>query len=152
MTSQCGRAIDHSGQTARGKCLVCDRAQRKAWRLSNPDKVKARDKRAYRKYSDKVIARTRAWYKANPDKVRERSWRRRGIRLTHGDYLLMYAAQGGCCAICGTRHNRLRVDHDHVTQKIRGLLCNRCNVGLGMMSDSPTTCRLAADYLDRYQG
>lgn len=46
----------------------------------------------------------------------------------------MYEAQGGTCAICDqpcASGRRLAVDHDHVTNRIRGLLCAKCNSCLG---------------------
>lgn len=57
------------------------------------------------------------------------------IRLTVEQYQKLFEAQNGCCAICG-RHQRefgirLAVDHDHKTNKIRGLLCTGCNLDLG---------------------
>jgi hypothetical protein len=60
--------------------------------------------------------------------------------------------QGWVCAICGnptaTGH-RLAVDHDHTTHRVRGLLCESCNNGLGRFKDSPELLRLAALYLER---
>ncbi|KKL55357.1 hypothetical protein LCGC14_2256180 [marine sediment metagenome] len=56
--------------------------------------------------------------------------------LTPEQYDRLYAAQGGCCALCDT-HKRdcrdLDIDHDHVTGRIRGLLCRRCNLSLGLI-------------------
>jgi hypothetical protein len=43
---------------------------------------------------------------------------------------------------------RLCVDHDHKTNKVRALLCDGCNKGLGAFSDSPALLRKAADYLE----
>lgn len=64
-----------------------------------------------------------------------RSW---GLSVEAYDALV--AAQGGGCAVCGAiksshRKWRLQVDHDHVTGKLRGILCNRCNTALGMVND-----------------
>ena len=54
--------------------------------------------------------------------------------LEPGQYEAMLASQGGRCAICGNRpvKRRLAVDHDHITNRVRGLLCMRCNRALGM--------------------
>lgn len=41
----------------------------------------------------------------------------------------------------------LHVDHDHVTDTVRGLLCRTCNLGLGMLGDSIEKLQLAMDYL-----
>jgi hypothetical protein len=50
------------------------------------------------------------------------------------------------CVICGEQ-GQLVVDHDHATGKIRGLLCNHCNRGLGHFRDSPMLLEFAAQYL-----
>ena len=76
--------------------------------------------------------------------------------LTLDDYNQMFEQQNGICAICHrpeTRQHkgkitRLCVDHDHTTGEIRGLLCYRCNVTLGMMDDSADRLRMAARYLE----
>jgi hypothetical protein len=50
------------------------------------------------------------------------------------------------CVICGAEE-KLVVDHDHVTGKVRGMLCNHCNCGLGHFRDSPMLLEFAAQYL-----
>lgn len=56
--------------------------------------------------------------------------------------------QGGGCAICGTKSERLLVDHDHETRTVRGLLCLNCNTGLGMVSDNTARLRALLSYLE----
>ncbi len=68
----------------------------------------------------------------------------------------MEAAQGGVCAICGLpetrvvkgKLNRLAVDHDHTTGRVRGLLCFRCNTCLGRFEDNVELLRAAEAYLE----
>lgn len=69
--------------------------------------------------------------------------------LAPGEYDKMFAAQGGVCAICGAppKSKALDIDHDHATNRVRGLLCNRCNVGLGHFKDSIPTLGAAIGYL-----
>lgn len=50
------------------------------------------------------------------------------------------------CTICGSNSD-LVVDHDHKTNKIRGMLCNRCNQGLGQFKDDPMLLEMARIYL-----
>ncbi len=62
------------------------------------------------------------------------------------DYTRLLELQNGVCAICKASDN-LQVDHCHVTQKVRGLLCGNCNTGLGMFKDSKTSLVRAIEYL-----
>jgi hypothetical protein len=86
--------------------------------------------------------------------------------LTQAEYEEKLAAQGGGCAICGSKSpgkNRTRFarDHDHRCcpgrgQKtcgkcLRALLCHDCNVGLGDFHDNPKLLRKAAEYLEEHQ-
>lgn len=73
--------------------------------------------------------------------------RRRGCSAEEYDARL--EKQSGKCAICGKLlWQDLRVDHNHLTGKVRGLLCDNCNCGLGFFKDNPSLLRRAADYLD----
>lgn len=79
--------------------------------------------------------------------------------ITMKEYDMMLKKQNGVCAIClrpeivteprtgVTRH--LSIDHCHSTGQIRGLLCARCNTGIGKLGDSPETLRKAANYLEQ---
>jgi len=65
-------------------------------------------------------------------------------------YDLMLAEQGGVCAICrGPEVRTFHVDHDHLTGRVRGILCASCNHVLGRMKDDPALLRAAAAYLER---
>ena len=70
--------------------------------------------------------------------------------VTKDQYFEMQSRQGGKCAICkGTdTPRRLAVDHDHVTGKVRGLLCRRCNQILGSMEDNVDWFRTIVSYLE----
>lgn len=75
--------------------------------------------------------------------------------LKRPEYDRMLADQGGVCAICGTDNwgnNRgPSVDHDHVTGKIRGLLCANCNSSLGFLRDSIEVATRVVQYLRRHK-
>lgn len=67
---------------------------------------------------------------------------------TEEDYAADVDAAGGRCAICGEVPDApLCIDHDHKTGRVRGLLCSRCNLALGLVRDDPATLRRAAAYL-----
>ena len=67
------------------------------------------------------------------------------------DYKRILSEQGGRCAVCGTDkpggHGSFHVDHDHETSAVRGLLCGKCNMGLGLLGDNP---KQAAERLWKY--
>lgn len=73
-------------------------------------------------------------------------------RLTVEDYEQMAADQGGVCAICRKAPTKraLAVDHDHITGKVRGLLCSPCNMGLGSFRDEPVLLATAMQYLQTH--
>lgn len=92
-----------------------------------------------------------------------RAWSRLSrYGLTEEAFAALIAAQGGRCAICGTDEPGGRtwhVDHDHACcagrvtcggKCIRGLLCHRCNVGVGMFLDNAETLHAAGDYLEKF--
>jgi Recombination endonuclease VII len=89
---------------------------------------------------------------------RERRRRRLAVYgLSVDDYERMAQAQGQRCAICGGSRSRmdsdgaLVVDHNHVTGRIRGLLCTLCNTGLGAMRDDPAILLAAIRYLRAFE-
>lgn len=71
-----------------------------------------------------------------------------GIDLTRYNEIL--ASQNGTCAICNSppTFRRLDVDHCHITGKVRGLLCKRCNTGLGCFHDKEELLKAATNYLE----
>jgi len=73
--------------------------------------------------------------------------------VTAEDYDEIIALQGGGCAICGVSasRKRLAVDHCHTTGKVRGVVCAKCNTGLGLFGDSPKRMLEAAKYLLKYK-
>jgi hypothetical protein len=86
------------------------------------------------------------------ERSRKAAWRDRTIYgLTPAGYDELLASQGGVCAICGRPRgkNRLAVDHDHVTGRVRGLLCIRCNRGIAPFEGRPEVFMRAAEYINR---
>jgi hypothetical protein len=128
------------------------------WRRANPDRVKVQNRRWVTANPEKRQAHNRKWANDNQEKYRRL---RRGAQLkyhygiTLSDYEAMLSAQGGACAICGGiagPGKALYVDHCHASGKVRGLLCDLCNKGLGHFRDKVSTVLLAASYLSRHGG
>lgn len=88
----------------------------------------------------------KAWRLKNPSYMRN-DHLVRTYGITSDDYDAMVEAQEHRCAICGQLTDGLVVDHCHTTGEVRGLLCDRCNVGLGCMGDNIERLMRAADYL-----
>jgi transcription elongation factor Elf1 len=91
---------------------------------------------------------------------KKRAWEtQQGLRnfgIKQEDYEQMLLKQNHKCLICGKKHEnkryeRLYVDHDHETGKIRGLLCSDCNVGLGKFKDDKNLLQNAINYVNKYQ-
>ena len=69
--------------------------------------------------------------------------------LTSEQFEEMKKAQDGLCAICQKTQRSFHVDHDHQTKKVRGLLCQICNVGLGYFHDDIKRLAMAITYLKK---
>ena len=67
--------------------------------------------------------------------------------LREVDVNAMVARQGGGCAICSSTY-LLGVDHNHMTGEVRGVLCRKCNSGIGQFGDDPERVQKAVDYLN----
>jgi hypothetical protein len=111
-----------------------------------------RDRRA--RNADAINARRRITW--TPE--RNRAAKIRSFGLTVEQYDALREQQGGACAICRQVTETLRPDHDHACcpsksracgRCIRGLLCSKCNVGLGNFDDDIARLISAADYLIR---
>lgn len=87
-----------------------------------------------------------------PTTLRNRALKKHyGITLEQ--YNEMLSAQNDRCALCGTEKNgkTFHVDHDHKTGKVRGILCYKCNVGLGSFDDDTKRLRKAINYLHKHR-
>lgn len=145
--------LDHFG-AGRGRgglksrCKRCEAASSRAYHNANRDRVRERQ---------------RVWRENNPEKVQAKNSRRRDVAghvwyrdaqlqrmygITAADYERMLEEQGGCCYLCGSppKKQRLSVDHDHRTGKVRHLLCSRCNAALGWFESSPEFAMKVLDY------
>jgi hypothetical protein len=101
-------------------------------------------------YRERARAHTKRWQEKNAHKRKAQRLSKYGITLEQ--YEDMLSKQGHQCAICGHSDTSERntfplVDHCHKTNEVRGILCIRCNQGLGQFRDDPTLLQRAVDYL-----
>jgi len=148
----------------RGDCKICQMAYNKRYLEKNPAKAKQYglnrkpNSRKYRQVKKKERNEyLKEWGRKNPEKKRAQKYRYRyGIDIE--DYNSLLDKQDGKCAICysknfgraGAKH--FVVDHCHRNGKVRGLLCHRCNMGIGFFNDSENTLLCAMNYLKRVSG
>lgn len=115
-----------------------NRATASRWRADNREKAKEN---------------SRAWKTANPERVAAHARKARyGISQEQYDEMVM--RQRGLCAICGHADPKraLSVDHNHATGRVRALLCNACNRGIGLLEDNADRLEAAAAYLKEHDG
>lgn len=129
-------------------------AYMREWTAANKDRVNAarRGKRANDvEYAEKQRIRDRLRHKENPDRSRKQNLKH-SYGITLEQYEALYKSQDGKCLICnGSFPNRgkdgLVVDHCHNEGHIRGLLCAKCNTGLGQFGDDIQRLQNAIEYL-----
>ena len=103
--------------------------------------AKGKGKRGYICYKCKYERKSKDY------KLRKR-FRSSGYQLTIEEYNSMLEEQKHLCYICKDK-KELVVDHNHITGDVRGLLCNSCNIGIGMLKDSPEIIKAAYQYVIR---
>lgn len=118
-------------------CMAC---RQKKWR-SNPENLA------------KGVKRTKDWVANNKEHIK-RGKRNRDLKRLYGidteQYNKMLQEQDHKCLICGAEHTEekyLHVDHCHTTGKVRGLLCGKCNTGLGLFNEDENLFDKATRYL-----
>lgn len=113
-----GHDTEATGRYSTGTCAECSRETARQWHVDNPGRIWARNLGRY--------------------------------GITADDYAAMMESQGGLCRVCRKppSRTRLAVDHNHETGTIRGLLCQNCNRGLGLLGDDPALMRALADYVE----
>lgn len=113
---------------------------------SDPEKYAAYQLEWSEKNRGKRRAYAQKFYGRNPGYQLKQDLKKYGLSLKQ--YEQMLSDQNGVCAICsGKTSRRLAVDHDHQTGRVRGLLCGRCNAGLGQFKENPLMLHKAIRYL-----
>lgn len=121
-------------------------ASNKRWQEENRPRMREIQKDHYDRNSATICERKRELYE--PDKKYARKLiREYGIDIA--EYERLFEKQKGRCKLCRGSFKKLCVDHCHDTGKVRGLLCRKCNTGIGMLGDNADVCERAAKYLRR---
>ena len=155
-----------NGGRPASKCKPCAVKYAVAWAKKNRERAYATRRRWYQNHKEEAKAQVREWCAKNrervkenkkryhaehPNKERMRAWSLRvNFNITIEAYEAMYRAQNGVCKICQEpclSGKRLAVDHSHTTGTIRGLLCSKCNLGVGSFRDNPELLVAASEYL-----
>jgi hypothetical protein len=153
----------HSHQSSgyRSECKACQRKRNQKWREDNPDRYRAILDRAHTKRKSDPV--TRAKHSAGIKVWRKTASGQRSMldnRLRHDygitleEYTRLLDKQKGLCAICGKppkggspTNQRLHVDHNHTTGKVRGLLCKNCNTAIGFLGEDLSRIEASIRYL-----
>lgn len=140
----------------RNFCYDCEKVWTRKWQKSPEGSLK---RKQWIDQNKEKIDAYKEIYRNDPKKqaalkVYHRKYWLNKFGLTPDDYDEILRKQNGRCAICRSdrfdkRRHALAVDHDHVTNKIRGLLCRRCNQAIGAFQDNPDLLRKAAQYLEQ---
>jgi len=117
--------------------------------------------------TDKKREYNKQWYRDNMERVKKRQLQYRldyptinkskytkyKYGITFEQQKQMYISQNGVCAICGNKFENgrdIKIDHNHITKQVRGLLCQRCNIGIGHLRDDMSIVLKAAAYLNKW--
>jgi hypothetical protein len=157
----------------RYQCKSCNNAYDQKLYNKDIEKSRARSRKKARKpYSQKNYEYNKIWVENNPDKVKankerfvesrdydeykKRSHLRYNYDMTLEEYNEMFQSQNGRCAICKTDKplgpknvKFFSIDHCHTTGFVRGLLCSKCNHGLGQFNDNVDLLKEAIAYLEK---
>ena len=122
-------------------------ASNRAFYAANKDAINA-ERRRKRAEKPDPNRKQRKYYAESE----RRAWLKHYYGITPEEYDALLERQGGLCAICRERPpEKLCVDHCHITDLVRGLLCRLCNFGLGHFKDDLGRLRAAIAYLEAFE-
>ena len=109
-------------------------------------------KKLYKKNPTPYLKAQEKYLKRHP-KSRRNSILKHAFGITLKEYNILLKLQHSRCAICGLKRSaisrNLDVDHSHKTGKVRGLLCGKCNKGLGLFQDNKKILANAINYIEK---
>ncbi len=134
------------------RCSACHATAQREYNARNRDHLNALRRKKRKERGEEYRQYENGYRAANAERINERE-RARRYGLTVDELRELLAQHDGTCAICGTsepdeRYGQWAIDHCHDSGRIRGILCSKCNKGIGLLRDDPVVLRAAADYLD----
>lgn len=128
----------YPGKCGRRQCKICTKECKRINNLKHPNR------------SHGTVEQRKSWIERNPG-----YYKINGLKKLYGlsleQYEGMITSQNNKCGICGSELVKPHVDHNHSTNKVRGILCSNCNLGIGLLQDSPEVLIAAAEYLHKHQ-
>lgn len=153
------RILKQFGSHSKGKygrqpsCRKCAYETNRKFCTEHPEIKYEWDRKYKTTHPDNRKRYARDWARRNKMITKERRLELK-YGLSTSEYLKMMANQSNVCAICkhppSEKEKILHVDHDHRTNKVRGLLCGSCNRALGLFDDSMTVVMDAYQYLQKH--
>lgn len=144
----------------RSECKECSLKQRKKYNIGHKKEASEYHKSYGIKNRKKLNKYRRDYNAKNPNKMNEyrKKYRenndtdrmaeiKRKYGLSKEGYYYMLDIQDNKCKICGKEMEKICIDHNHITGKIRGLLCNNCNLGIGNLQENPFILIKTVEYL-----
>ena len=121
----------------------------KKWKIDNRVKVGKYNTIYYKENKEEILEKDRNQYNSNKTLYRDRR-RKKEYNLTQEELDNMKTFANGICEICKNSYDKLCIDHDHQTGKIRGLLCHNCNLALGNLRENIEYFQNAIYYLQKH--
>jgi len=125
------------------------REKNKRWLAANPGKVAEYSRRFHAKHPERKSEYYRRHRAKRRDQIESNRLKRR-YGITREQVEQMKIAQNNQCSICSKELVKSHIDHDHVTGKVRSILCPHCNGALGLLQESARIAFLAASYLQSH--
>lgn len=134
-------------------CKSCCRQGNAAYWQENKERLAEHNRQYGADNREAICKNKKEYYQANKRAARDWALKKR-FGITLDEYEALLDKQGGCCAICGggpgAKGKSYAVDHDHPTGKIRGILCSKCNRGLGYAGESLQIFGRIVEYLVKW--
>jgi hypothetical protein len=143
----------HPERSLAYRALTRDRISKrmKTYYAANAGELKAKSIKYHRANRDRVLLRQKEYYMTHREQAKECDLKRK-YGLTLAAFRALLERQDNACASCGTKTPGKKgwaVDHDHVSGFVRGILCARCNTGIGLLGDNLQGLLRAVAYLEK---